>query len=151
MARNLEGKHGSYFEATLQLRDVSQEVIDFAEDEIDRLKMNVAKVIKLKNGLDYLLTDNTLTRRIGRNLQSKFGGKTEETSSLWGVKKDREVYRVTVLFRGVPFKKNDIVIYQGEEYQVKFLGKDIMLQNTKTGKKVHIKYKDMKNIKKKDN
>ena len=148
MARNLEGKHGSYFEAVLQLRDVSQEVIDFAESEIDRLKMNVPKVIVIKNGVDYLLTDNTLTRRIGRNLQAKFGGKTEETSSLWGVKKDREVYRVTVLFRGVPFKKNDLVIYQGEEYKVRILSKDIFLQNNKTGKKIHLKYRVMDQIKK---
>ena len=63
------------------------------------------------------------------------------------VKKDREVYRVTVLFRGVNFKKHDFVIYQGEEYQVKVLSKDIMLKNIKTGKKVHVRYKDMKDIK----
>jgi NMD protein affecting ribosome stability and mRNA decay len=147
MARSMEGKHGSYFEAVLQLRDVSQEVVDFAEDEIGRLKMHVADVITLKNGYDYKLSDNTLARRIGKNLQTKFGGKIEETSSLWGVKKDREVYRVTVLFRGVPFKKGDLVIYQGEEYKVKILGKDMMLQNTKNGKKVHVKYKDMREVK----
>jgi nonsense-mediated mRNA decay protein 3 len=147
MARNLEGKHGSYYESILQLRDVSLEVVDFAEEEIGRLKMSVAKVIPLKNGLDYFLSDNTLTRRIGKNLQDKFGGRIEETSSLWGVKKDREVYRVTVLFRGVPFKKNDLVVYQGEEYDVKILGKDIMLKHLKTGKKVHVKYKDMREIK----
>ena len=150
MARSMEGKHGSYYEAILQLRDVSQEVIDFAEDEIARLKMHVAKVIPFKNGYDYLLSDNTLTRRIGKSLQTKFGGKIEETSSLWGVKKDREVYRVTVLFRGVPFKKNEFVDYQGEEYQVKTLGKDVLIQNTKTGKKVHIKYKDIEEVKKKE-
>ena len=143
----MEGKHGSYFEAVLQLRDVSQEVVDFAEDEIGRLKMHVADVITLKNGYDYKLSDNTLARRIGKNFQTKFGGKIEETSSLWGVKKDREVYRVTVLFRGVPFKKGDLVIYQGEEYKVKILGKDMMLQNTKNGKKVHVKYKDMREVK----
>ena len=149
MVRNLEGMHGLYFEATLQLRDVSQEVIDFAEEEIHRLKLHVAKVVNLKNGRDYFLSDNTLARRIGKNLQEKFGGKTEETASLWGVKKDREVYRVTVLFRGVNFKKNDLVIYQGEEYQVKILGKDIMLKHIKTGKKEHVRYKNMREIKKK--
>ncbi len=150
MARSMEGKHGSYFEAVLQLREVSQEVVDFAEEEIARLKMHVADVITLKNGLDYKLSDNTLTRRIGKSLQVKFGGKIEETSSLWGMKKDREVYRVTVLFRGVPFKKNEMVEYQGEEYQVKTLGKDVLIQQTKTGKKVHIKYKDIKEVKKKE-
>ena len=148
MVRDLEGKHGSYFEAVLQLRNVSQEVIDFAEDEIDRLKMNVANVITIRNGVDYLLTDNTLTRRIGRNLQAKFGGKTEETSSLWGMKKDREVYRVTVLFRGVPFRKDEIVSYDGEDYKVVSLRKDIFLQAVKHGKKVHVRYKDMRNIRK---
>ncbi len=150
MTRSMEGKHGSYFEAVLQLRDVSQEVIDFAEEEIGRLKMHVSDVIPLKNGLDYKLSDNTLTRRIGKSLQVRFGGKIEETSSLWGMKKDREVYRVTVLFRGVPFKKGEMVMYQDEEYQVKLLGKDVLIQQTKTGKKVHIKYKDIKEVKKKE-
>jgi NMD protein affecting ribosome stability and mRNA decay len=147
MARNLTGKHGAYFEAVLQLRDISPKVIDYAEDEIARVKLHVAKVIKLKNGFDYYLSDNSLARALGKRLQEKFGGEHTVTASLWGVKKDREVYRVTVLFRGIQFEAKDIVEYKKEQYVVKSLGKDIFLQNEKTGKKVHVRYKNMGEIK----
>ncbi|MBT4651693.1 hypothetical protein HOC13_04195 [Candidatus Woesearchaeota archaeon] len=150
MARKLEDKHPGYFEAVLQLRDVLQEVRTYAEDEIIRVRMNVAKAVELKNGVDYYLSDNSLTRALGKRMQEKFGGYREESASLWGVKKDREVYRVTVLFRGVPFKKGDLVEFAGEDYIVRNVSKDIFLQNVKSGTKVHVTYKDMKQIRKKD-
>ena len=150
MAHKTEDRHVLYYEAILQLRDVDEEVIDFAEDEIERVKLKVAKTVPFKNGIDYYLSNNSLTRALGKRLKERFGGDTKVTSSLWGVKKDREVYRVTVLFRGVPFKKNEIVIYDGEEYKVVSLRKDIFLQNVKHGKKVHLRYDDMNRIKKKE-
>lgn len=149
MTRNLEQKHPLYYEAVLQLRDTSQEVIDFAEDEIARVGLKVAKTVRLKNGFDYYLSDNSLTRALGKRLHEKFGGEHKTTASLWGVKKGKEVYRVTVLFRGIPFDKGDLVEYRGETYKVKILGKDIMLQHIKTGEKVHVKYKEMEQVKRK--
>ena len=150
MAPNKEPQHSMYYEAILQLRDVSQEVIDYVEDEIERVKLKVAKTVPLKNGTDYYLSNNSLTRALGKRLKEKFGGNNKETASLWGVKKDREVYRVTVLFRGVPFKKKDIVIYEGDEYKIVSLKKDIFMQDVKTGKKVHLKYDHMDRIKLKE-
>ncbi len=147
MAHNKEQQHALYYEAILQLRDVSQEVVDYVEDEIHRVKLSVAKVVKLKNGSDYYLSNNSLTRALGKRLKERFGGNNKETASLWGVKKDREVYRVTVLFRGVPFKKKDIVIYEGDEYKIISLKKDIFMQEVNTGKKVHLKYDNMNRIK----
>ncbi|MBT3814018.1 hypothetical protein HOE37_05570 [Candidatus Woesearchaeota archaeon] len=149
MAHDTDQKHGLYFESILQLRDVDKEVIDFTEDEIFRVKLKIAKTVALKNGIDYYLSDNSLTRALGKRLKDKFGGDIKVTSSLWGVKKDREVYRVTVLFRGVPFKKNEIVTYDGEDYKVVSLSKDIFLQAVKHGKKVHIRYHRMNQIRKK--
>ena len=150
MPHKTEERHALYFEAILQLRDVEKEVIDFVEDEIERVKLTVAKTVPFKNGIDYYLSSNSLTRALGKRLKERFGGDTKVTSSLWGVKKDREVYRVTVLFRGVPFKKNDIVIYEGDEYKIISLRKDIFIQEVKTGKKAHVRYNDMNWIKKKE-
>ena len=150
MTKNPEQKHALYYEAILQLRDVPQEVVNYVEDEIARVKLTVAKTVPLKNGIDYYLSDNSLTRALGKRLREKFGGNTKETASLWGVKKDREVYRVTVLFRGVPFKKNEIVIYDGDDHKIVSLGKDIFMQEVKTGKKVHLRYDDINRIKKKE-
>ena len=42
---------------------------------------------------------------------------------------------------------NSIYSVAGDKYDVKILGKDIMLKHVKTGKKVHVKYKDMGQIK----
>jgi NMD protein affecting ribosome stability and mRNA decay len=149
MVRSIEGKHPNYFEAVLQLRDVTKEVVEYVEDEFVRTKLIVAKKIKLKNGFDYFLADNEQTRALGKRLQQKFGGEIKTTSSLQTKKDNKELYRVTVLFRLPPFAKNDFVEYQGEEWNISILGKEIHLQNSKTGKKSRVKYKDMKSVKKK--
>ena len=147
MVRELKGKHPKYFEATVQLRDISQEVINWFEKKLEQFKVVIVKVQKVKNGFDYFLADNNQARQLGKNLQQKFGGHLLVTSSLHTKKDNKELYRTTHLFREAHFKKGNEVNYQGEEYKVIIMTKDILLQNIKTGKKVHVKYKDMNQIK----
>ncbi len=151
MVRDLTGKHPKYFEATIQLRDVSEEVKQFVEEEIVRSKIVVVKVErikKIKGGFDYYLADNNQARQLSKKLQQKFGGHLLVTASLQTKKDNKELYRTTHLFREAPFRKGNNVEYQGEEYKVLMMMKDIILKHEKTGKKIHIKYKDMKNIRK---
>ncbi len=74
MVRSIESKRPEYYEATLQLRDLEDDVINYVEKEIVRVKLYIAKKIKIKNGFDYQLSDNELTRALGKRLQQKFGG-----------------------------------------------------------------------------
>ena len=150
MVRDTSGKHPGYFEAILQLRDCKEEVINFVEEEIGMERIYVAKTIKVRGGIDYYLGDNNFTKKLGKKLREKFGGNLKVTASLWGRKEGKEVYRVTVLFREMEFKKGDVVIFKGEEYEIKLMGKDIMLKNVKAGKKVHVRYKEMDRMRKKD-
>ncbi len=147
MARKLEGKHSEYFEAVLQLRNISPEITAFVEEEIPRRGLSVSKVVELRTGVDFFLSDNNLTKMLGKKLQEKFGGELLITAKLHTKKKDKNLYRLTVLFRQAPFKKNDVVLRNGEEYRVIALGKEIILQQLKTGKKFHVKYKEMDKIK----
>ncbi len=147
MVRSLLGKHPQYYEAILQLRDISQEVVDYVETEFMRAKIPLTKALEVKNGLDFYVADSQFTRSLGKRLQEKFGGELLITASLYGVKKDREVYRVTVLFRVAPFRKGDAVQYRGEEYIVKMMGKKMVLQD-KTGSKIELKYKEMGSVRK---
>ena len=147
MVKPIHGKHSEYFEAILQLRDVADEVIDFVDDEIDRKNIPVAKIKKVTNGYDYYLGDGNLAKNLGKSLQEKFGVEFTVTASLFSWKGGKGIYRITVLFRGISFKKGDQVDYQGEAYTILVLGKKIMLQHTKTGKKEHLRYQDMKKIK----
>lgn len=148
MVRNLEDKHFLYFEAILQLRDCTPEIIEEAEREIQRSGMRIAKYIRTKNGRDYYLTDGKLTTNLGRRLQERHGGDFKVTSRLYGRKKDSDLYRLTILFRAAQFKKNDHVLYHGEEYLVKMIGKELLLQPIASGKKVHLKYNQLERIKK---
>tara|TARA_Y100000310_G_scaffold242934_1_gene247225 strand:- start:22658 stop:23104 length:447 start_codon:yes stop_codon:yes gene_type:complete len=145
MVRSLKGKHPNYYEAILQLRDISQTVLEYVDKQRDRVV--VTKIVKVKNGYDYFLADNIQGRQLSRQLQARFGGEVLITSSLHTAKDSKELYRTTILFRESPFRKGDVVEYQGEEFVVKGLIKDIFLQNKKTGKKIHVKYKEMKRIK----
>lgn len=149
MVRTLEGKHLQYYEATLQLRDVTEAAIAFVQQEIARENIPLAKVVKEKNGYDYFLADSNFTKALGKKLQQKFGGQLHVTATLFGRKDSRAINRLTVLFRGLLFVKGDIVEYKGEPYEVKMVAKDILLQSPATGEKVHLRYKDIGVIRKK--
>lgn len=148
MARTLEGKHAEYYEAILQLRNISPEVVDFTEEEISNLGLSVSKVVELKTGSDYYLSDNNLTKMLGKRLQEKFGGELLITAKLHTKKKDKNLYRLTVLFRQAPFQKDNFVLHNGEEYKILSLGKEMILQHLLTKKKIHMKYKEMGKMKK---
>lgn len=149
MVRTLEGKHLQYYEATLQLRDVTDAIIAFVKQEIARENIPLAKTVKEKNGYDFYLADSNFTKALGKKLQQKFGGQLQVTATLFGRKDSRAIHRLTVLFRGLLFNKGDVVEYKGESYTIKLLGKDILLQNPATGKKAHLKYKNIGMIRKK--
>jgi nonsense-mediated mRNA decay protein 3 len=146
MVRDVSDKHALYFEAVLQLRDVSPQINDYVIAEIQSHKIHVAKVVKAKNGQDLYLADNQFTKSLGKRMQQKFGGRVLTTASLHTRIKGKEVYRVTVLYRGIPFKKGDEVDYQGEKYMVKAVGKDVLLIGIDNPGKVHVNYKDVRQI-----
>jgi len=149
MVRDLTGKHHLYYESTLQLRNISQEILDFAYQEIQRVGMRISKETFLDEGADLKLTDKNLTRALGKKLQSIYGGEFKETISIFGRKDGQEIYRTTVLFRGMgKNKKGDVVQYRGEDYKIILVGKDVLLQDINTGKKIHVKNEEMKNFKK---
>lgn len=144
----MTGKHNSYYEATLQLREISPEILEFAEDEIKRNKIHVAKFTEVKNGYDFQLADNKFAQNLGKKIQQKYGGKVLTTAALFSKRDGNDIYRLTVLFRGVPYERNEKVLYKGDEHQVIAMGKEIVLQNVQTGKKLHVKYREMESIKK---
>ena len=140
-------RHFGYYEAILQLREVNQDVLEFSLDEIEKRNVSIAKAVKLKTGVDYYLSDQQFTKALGKKLQKKFGGQLVVTAKLFGVRKGKEVYRVTVLFRVIHVKRGDTISYQGEEWLVKAITKHILAFNEHTKKKIHIQFKDARKIK----
>ena|SRR3989338_11389652 len=148
MVRDLTGKHPQYFEAILQLRDITPEVLAFVEEDIQHYRIPVPKIIKLKTGYDFYLADSNYAKALGRKLQQQFNGKPLISQSVYGQKDGKQVFRVTILFRQASFQKGDIVSYKGEEHQVLLMDNEIVLQHQQTGKKLRVKYREINLIKK---
>ncbi len=148
MVRSLVGKHALYFEGILQLRDVNQDIVDFVEKDLSTGNIAISQTRKVKNGVDYYLSDNDYTKALAKRLQKRFGGEVKYSSSLHTKIKGKDAYRVTALFRLPAFSKGDLVEYGGEQFKVKAMGKEIVLiGHGKNTKKVHLRYRDMKQIK----
>ncbi len=149
MVKSIEGKHPEYYEAILQLRNVNDLVVHFVKMQIKKENIYLSKIKAVVNGFDFYLADYNFTRALSKKLQQQFNGHTLITASLVGRKKDKDIHRFTVLFRGTDFKKGDKVEYNGENYVIRGVGKEIQLQPIDPGKKVNVKWKDSKEIKKK--
>ncbi len=140
--------HGQAYNGVFQLRNPSQEIIDFIDKEILKYHDKNAfciKIIEVKNGIDYHFSSGAFTKRLGHSLRQRFGGQLIETSRLVTRSKEtsKDLYRVTVLFRVPDFKKGDIVNFKGHESIVLNLGNRVYIRDTKTNRKQQAKYEDI--------
>lgn len=141
-----EPKHKEYFEGILQLRNPSEELIDIAIKEIEKKEdANIAKVSKVTNGFDIYISSQRFLRTLGNKLQKRFGGQLTISTKLHTKHRltSRELYRVNVLFRLPNFKKGDIITYRGDKIKIIAMHKKILAKDVKTGKKLHLKFKDI--------
>jgi NMD protein affecting ribosome stability and mRNA decay len=76
-----------YFQGILQLRNPTQEIIDFIADEIEKRngRVWIAKRKELKNekGVDLYLSSNQFLKEIGKKLKENFPGELLETARLF--------------------------------------------------------------------
>ena len=142
----MEPRHKEYFEGTLQLRNVDNEVVDFVVKEIEKTEDTyIAKTKKVTNGFDIYVSRQRFLRSLGNKLQQKFGGQIKVSTKLHTRHKQtgRELHRVNVLFRMPDFKKGDIVTYKGDKIEIISMHKKIFAKDVKTGKKLNLSFKDL--------
>ena len=134
-------KPPQYFEGVLQLRDVSDEVLDWVHDEIIRAgRARIAKAREVRGGIDLYLSAQHYMQSLGKMLQQRFGGILKVTGRLYTTDHmtSRFVYRMTVLFRQLPCKTGEIITYHGEQWKITGVGNQISLQNVKSGEKKRV-------------
>jgi len=140
-------KHEGYFEGILQLRNVKEEVINFAVRFIEKKDRGmIAKVKDVKNGVDIYMAPQKLLRSLGTKLQNNFGGQLTVSTKLHTKNHltSKEVYRVNVLFRMPNFKKGDVVIYKGDKIKILAMHKKVNAKVLDSGKKLVLNYKDLR-------
>ena len=135
----------NYYQGILQLRDVSDEVMDFVYSQIQkRPDVAVTRTAKLDNGKDLYMTSQKFIRILGKKLRESFGGELKVSSKLHTRNRQgRDLYRINVLFRPLKYKRGDIVLIRGDEVKLLQIGNRIFARNLKTGKKLKIRREDL--------
>lgn len=94
-------RHAGYYEAIIQLRPATFEIVTFIKSQCRKKKEAVTKTAKLKTGMDLYITSQKFARSLGPKLKKQFGGELKITKKVHS--KDRQtsktIYRATILFR----------------------------------------------------
>jgi len=141
----IKQRHFEYFEGELQLRNYTPEIIDFIWNSTEKDKRSlIVKETKVgKNGLDMRFTSQAYLRIIGKRLKENFPGVLKITATLHTKKRDKELYRITVFFNHIALKKNQKILFKGDECEVISWGKKVILKNVKTSKKLQVRFEDL--------
>lgn len=135
----------NYYQGILQLRNVNEEVIEFAYNQIrKRNDVAITNTIKFPNGVDLYLTSQKFIRALGKKLKESFGGGLKISSKLHTrSRQGKDLYRVTVLFKPSRYKIGDIVSVRGDQVKLIRIGNKNFARDLKTGKKVAIRSNDL--------
>jgi nonsense-mediated mRNA decay protein 3 len=132
-------QQGKYYEAILQVRGQERTLSERTEDEVQRLvkervasmrknsrEVFVSKVARVKGGLDFYFSTIPAARTIARELESSMCAEYKESSSLWGKRDGKEIYRMTFLARFRGFGKGDVVEHDSRLYLVRSMSKGML-------------------------
>lgn len=135
-----------YFEAVLQLRNLSKEMLDMVAEEMGRRGVFASKENKEKEGIDLFISSNKSALQIGDKLQKKFGGELKKTRKHFSFdkKSGKPLYRVAVFFKAPDFGIGDVVKIDRKLVKVRHVGKNIVGSDIRTGKSVNIPLKKTK-------
>lgn len=147
----MESSRIGYYQGILQLRDPTEEVVDFIMKDIDKKKdAKIAKATKVRGGIDFYISSNKYLRILGKKLQMIFGGELKVSPKLYSIDRHtgKNIYRLNVYFRPSEFKRGDYIIYNNKVYLIMSLAKKITAKEIITNKKTVFKYNptEMKKI-----
>ncbi|MBI4141287.1 hypothetical protein HY485_05615, partial [Candidatus Woesearchaeota archaeon] len=84
----------------------------------------------------------------GKKLKEKFGGILEISCRLHTKSHltSKDLYRVSVLFKSLPFNKGDIIKFNDEEWKILLINNQVQLQNIRNGEKKWVKPEVVENV-----
>jgi nonsense-mediated mRNA decay protein 3 len=132
-------QQGRYYEAILQVRGPGKTLDEAEERAIERVvkgrvgtlrkssrEVFISKTESVKGGLDFYFSTIPAAKSIARELQETMCAEYKESSSLWGRRDGKEVYRMTFLVRLPGFSPGDVVEYQSRAYYIKGMSRGVV-------------------------
>ena len=144
--------HGDYFEGTIQLRNPSDELVAFVKQLIaEGHHVWISREKKVRGGIDIRVSSIKFLRRLPEHIKLRFYGYSKITTTLFSRNRQtqKNIYRVTVLFREAKFKRGDLLVVKGIEMQVMGIPNKAQLKEVVSGKKRLISFDEVQEASKK--
>lgn len=144
-------KHPDYYEGILQVRGGNETLYQWIHDLVkadDKAAITKEKIVT--NGRDFYVSDQHYLQNLGRKLQQNFAGIMKVSTRLFTMHKmtSKLIYRITVLFKTLGFRKGDTIKLNGEEYLVLAVGRKALIKHTESGKKQELTMERLERAKK---
>ncbi len=147
----MEKSKNKYFEGILQLRNITQEIIDLIEKKLNKTKeLKISKIVEQKNGLDLYMTDKRKMERLALDLQKEFGGILKKSPQLFSKNRQtsKNIYRLNICLKFCDFKKGDVIKTNNKYIKITNIGKKINGIDLIYNKRVSLDVEDFKILKK---
>ena len=137
-----------YFEGVLQLRNMREEVKDFAEKYMHKNNVYVNKKVVKKESADYYFVNKRELSKVAVQVVKKFGGYFEEHANLFSRDRlrSKDIYRLNVKVWVPDIKEKDIILQENHPVLVLHLGKSIKGYDLKLEKNVSFSLKQQPQI-----
>lgn len=148
---------GNYYEATVQVRgsagspasgelEESRKIAEAVTESCflkgDRLSF-IQETKNVKGGIDLVVGSTSQGRSIARAIQERFGGATQESYKLAGMRDGKNVYRTSILVRLPRLKSGDLIRARGTFLEVRgFEGKRTACISLREDETVYLSLED---------
>jgi len=142
--------HAEYFEGILQLRGDYEHVLDWViKTTAKEKKAVITKEKKVRGGLDLYYSSQRYLQALGKKIGKRFLGIMKVSVKLHTKSRitSKELYRVTVLFRALPFRLGDVIDLYDEQFQIINAGSIAVIKNVKSGKKIKVSLQELERAK----
>ncbi|MBC7081746.1 MAG: hypothetical protein H5T44_05855 [Thermoplasmatales archaeon] len=131
---------GGYYEAILQIRGADSEeekfIDEFVKKSVEEKKSFISKKERVKGGIDYYIGNKKVASNIAKELKEEFNAEHNLSSSLFGMKEGKRIYRDTHLIRLPEYKVNDFVILGENLYRIVSINKRVEMEGINGERKI---------------
>lgn len=140
-------KGTQFFDSILQLRNSTQEVLDFARNDVAKQHKKgifITKEVPVEKysikDMDIYLTNQTYAKTLAEKIKKHFGGTIKKNAKHFSLnwQTTKTLYRLNILLELPEFSKNDVIRKDQHLYKIVSIGETIHVVDLKTKHKTSI-------------
>jgi len=143
-------KSGGYYEAVIQVRDISCDILSLVDRILDKIfaltgKDYITRIDNTDSGIDIYLISAKQASAYEKEFR-EHGFSIKRSSKLVGMKDGKDLYRHFLSVRAPKFREDDIIEYNGNFIRILKIGRTVEYIPLEGKRKKNIKILDIESI-----